>query len=98
MAMGPSAVIMDEAQNKFTVLMSERHLYRDAPQALLRVTSEIRNSRRKERKKHSRATPRHNVAGWHGAAKGRGSVPHFGNTGFEESCAIHFDRKVLRGL
>ena len=35
-AMGPSAVIMDEAQNKFTVLMAERHMYMDAPQMMVR--------------------------------------------------------------
>ena len=30
-AMGPSAVILDEAQQKYVVLMAERHMYMDAP-------------------------------------------------------------------
>jgi hypothetical protein len=30
-AMGPSAVILDEAQNKYVVVMAERHMYMDAP-------------------------------------------------------------------
>jgi len=35
-AMGPSALILDEAQNKYTVLMAERHMYMDAPQMMVR--------------------------------------------------------------
>jgi hypothetical protein len=35
-AMGPSALILDEAQNKYTVLMAERHLYMDAPPVMAR--------------------------------------------------------------
>ncbi len=34
--MGPSALILDETQNKYTVLMAERHMYMDAPQMMVR--------------------------------------------------------------
>jgi len=35
-AMGSSAIILDEAQNKYIVLMSEKHMYMDAPQMMVR--------------------------------------------------------------
>ena len=35
-AMGPSALILDEAQNKYIVLMAEKHMYMDAPQMMVR--------------------------------------------------------------
>ena len=35
-AMGPSALILDEAQNKYIVIMAERHMYMDAPQVMVR--------------------------------------------------------------
>jgi hypothetical protein len=35
-AMGPSALILDEAQNKYIVLMAEKHVYMDAPQMMVR--------------------------------------------------------------
>jgi hypothetical protein len=35
-AMGPSAVILDEAQNKYIVLMAERHMYMDAPLMMIK--------------------------------------------------------------
>ena len=34
--MGPTAVILDESQNKYTVLMTERHMYMDAPVMMVR--------------------------------------------------------------
>jgi hypothetical protein len=34
--MGHTAVILDESQNKYTVLMTERHMYMDAPTAMVR--------------------------------------------------------------
>jgi hypothetical protein len=35
-AMGPSALILDEAQNKYTVLMAEKRMYMDAPPMMVR--------------------------------------------------------------
>lgn len=35
-AMGPSAVILDEAQNRFTVIMAEQHMYMEAPPMMVR--------------------------------------------------------------
>jgi hypothetical protein len=35
-AMGPSALILDEAQNKYIVLMAEKHMYMDAPPMMVR--------------------------------------------------------------
>ena len=35
-AMGPSAVILDEAKNNYIVIMAERHMYMDAPQMMVR--------------------------------------------------------------
>lgn len=34
--MGSTAVILDESQNKYIVLMTERHMYMDAPHAMVR--------------------------------------------------------------
>jgi len=33
-AMGPSAVIVDEAENKWVVVIAERHMYMDAPRSM----------------------------------------------------------------
>ncbi len=35
-AMGPSAVILDEAQNKWIIVMAERHMYMDAPLMMIK--------------------------------------------------------------
>ena len=34
--MGPTAVILDEGQNKYTVVMSERRMYMDAPTTMVK--------------------------------------------------------------
>lgn len=34
--MGPSAVVLDEAQNKYIILMAQRHMYMDAPVMMIR--------------------------------------------------------------
>jgi hypothetical protein len=34
--MGHTAVILDESQNRYTVLMTERHMYMDAPAMMVR--------------------------------------------------------------
>jgi hypothetical protein len=36
-AMGPSAIILDEAQHKYIVLMAERHMYMDAPLMMVKT-------------------------------------------------------------
>lgn len=35
-AMGPSALILDEAQHKYIMLMAERHMYMDAPAPMVK--------------------------------------------------------------
>jgi hypothetical protein len=35
-AMGPSAIILDETQNRYTVVMSARHMYMDAPMTMVK--------------------------------------------------------------
>jgi hypothetical protein len=35
-AMGPTAVILDETQNRYIVLMSARHMYMDAPMTMVK--------------------------------------------------------------
>lgn len=35
-AMGPSAAILDETQHKYVVVMSERHMYMDAPMTMIK--------------------------------------------------------------
>jgi hypothetical protein len=35
-AMGPTAVIFDDAQHKYIVIMAERHMYMDAPVAMVK--------------------------------------------------------------
>jgi len=35
-AMGPTVAILDEAQHKYTVLMTERHMYMDAPPMMVK--------------------------------------------------------------
>jgi len=39
-AMGPSALVLDEAQNKYIVIMAERRMYMDAPQMMVRPVIE----------------------------------------------------------